>query len=243
MIDLHKLELPHWLFNFTELRAVLTNAGASISNVEAALLNDLVTQAKRQFLGSAADERTITSDTPTPYRIGQVADYIEDVLGRLDKPESIAPYQALKTAIVTLQNDARFGFMFAKGVTTRDLMVPILSLDLPRARAGQADHHPRSLGRAVRDPQRRGLRAVPHGLRFRDLEPTASGRSCWCARRPISTRRRIAEAGFEPTKRVLSRIAKEGRKYGLSLRHRAASGRRSCRRPCCRSAAPSSPCA
>jgi DNA helicase HerA-like ATPase len=216
VIDLHKLELPHWLFNFTELRAVLTNAGASISNVEAALLNDLITQAKRQFLGATADERTITSDTPTPYRIGQVADYIEDVLGRLDKPESIAQYQALKTAIVTLQNDARFGFMFAKGVTTRDLMVPILSSIFRVPVQGKPI--------TILD-----LSGVPFEILnvvVSVLCRTAFDFATWSRGKwPILLVCEEAhlyapenpEAGFEPTKRVLSRIAKEGRKYGLSL--------------------------
>ncbi|HZF35729.1 MAG TPA: DUF87 domain-containing protein [Candidatus Angelobacter sp.] len=216
VLDLHRLELPHWLFNFTELRAVLTNAGASISNVEAALLNDLVTQAKRQFLGAAADERTITSDTPTPYRIGQVADYIEDVLGRLDKPESIALYQALKTAIVTLQNDARFGFMFGKGVTTRDLMVPILSSIFRVPVQGKPI--------TILD-----LSGVPFEILnvvVSVLCRTAFDFATWSRGKwPILLVCEEAhlyapenpEAGFEPTKRVLARIAKEGRKYGLSL--------------------------
>jgi uncharacterized protein len=216
VIDLHKLQLPHWLFNFTELRAVLTNAGASISNVEAALLNDLVTQAKRQFLGSSADERTITSDTPTPYRIGQVGEYIEDVLGRLEKPESIAPYQALKTAIVTLQNDARFGFMFGKSVTTRDLMVPILSSIFRVPVEGKPI--------TILD-----LSGVPFEILnvvVSVLCRTAFDFATWSRGRwPILLVCEEAhlyapenpEAGFEPTKRVLARIAKEGRKYGLSL--------------------------
>jgi hypothetical protein len=216
VIDLHKLQLPHWLFNFAELRAVLANAGAKISNVEAALLNDLITQAKRQFLGHAADERTITSDTPTPYRIGQIAEYLEEVLGRLERPESIAPYQALKTAIVTLQNDARFGFMFEKGVTTRDLMVPILSSIFRVPVEGKP--------LTILD-----LSGVPFEILnvvVSVLCRTAFDFATWSRGRwPILLVCEEAhlyapenpEAGFEPTKRVLARIAKEGRKYGLSL--------------------------
>jgi len=215
-LDLHKLQLPHWLFSFAELRAVLANAGARISNVEAALLNDLITQAKRQFLGPSAEGRFITSDTPTPYRIGQVADYIEEVLGRLEKPESIAPYQALKTAIVTLQNDARFGFMFERSVTTRDLMVPILSSIFRVPVEGKPI--------TILD-----LSGVPFEILnvvVSTLCRTAFDFATWSRGRwPLLLVCEEAhlyapenpEAGFEPTKRVLARIAKEGRKYGLSL--------------------------
>jgi DNA helicase HerA-like ATPase len=216
VIDLHKLQLPHWLFNFTELRAVLTNAGASITNVEAALLNDLITQAKRQFLGTAADERFITSDTPTPYRIGQVADYIEDVLGRLEKPESIAHYQALKTAIVTLQNDARFSFMFAKSVTTRDLMVPILSSIFRVPVEGK----PITILDLSGVPFEI-LNVVVSVLCRTAFDFATWSRGKWpillvCEEAHLYAPENL-EAGFEPTKRVLARIAKEGRKHGLSL--------------------------
>jgi hypothetical protein len=216
VLNQHELELPYWLFNFAELRAVLAQAGAKITNVEAALLNDLITQAKRQFLGQSVGDRTITSDTPTPYRIGQVADYIEEVLGRLEKPESIAPYQALKTAIITLQNDARFGFMFSKSVATRDLMVPILSSIFRVPVEGK----PITILDLSGVPFEI-LNVVVSVLCRTAFDFATWSRGRWpillvCEEAHLYAPENV-DAGFEPTKRVLARIAKEGRKYGLSL--------------------------
>ena len=138
-------------------------------------------------------------------------------MGRLDKPESLRPYQALKTAITTLQYDARFGFMFGKGITMRDNMVPILSRILFRV---PVDGKPLTI---------LDLSAVPSEILnvvVSVLCRTAFDFAVWSdGKVPVllvcEEAHRYApenaEAGFEPTKRALSRIAKEGRKYGLSL--------------------------
>jgi len=216
IIDLQTLRLPYWMFNFAELREVLANAGARIGAAEAALLNDLITQAKRQFLGSAAEGRFITSDTPTPYRMNQIVGYIDEILGRLERPESIAPYEALKTAMATLQNDVRFAFMFDKGIATRDTLASIVStvfrvpvqgkpltiLDLSAVPSEILNVVVSVLCRVTFEFAMWSEGKVPILLVCEEAHLYA----------PES-----AEAGFEPTKRALARIAKEGRKYGISL--------------------------
>jgi DNA helicase HerA-like ATPase len=215
-IDIQALRLPFWMFSFAELREVLANAGARLAPAEAALLNDLITQAKRQFLGSAAEGRYITSDTPTPYRMNQIIGYIDEILGRLEKPESIAPYVSLKTAIVTLQNDVRFAFMFDRGIATRDTLVSILSqlyrvpvegkpltiLDLSAVSSDILNVVVSVLCRLTFEFARWSEGKIPILLVCEEAHLYAPEN---------------AGAGFEPTKRALSRIAKEGRKYGISL--------------------------
>jgi uncharacterized protein len=216
VIDLQTLRLPFWMFNFAELREVLANAGARIGAAEAALLNDLITQAKRQFLGQAAEGRYITSDTPTPYRMTQIVAYIDEILGRLERPESIAPYEALKTAMATLQNDVRFAFMFDKGIATRDTLASIVStvfrvpvrgkpltiLDLSAVPSDILNVVVSVLCRVTFEFAMWSEGKVPILLVCEEAHLYAPEN---------------AEAGFEPTKRALSRIAKEGRKYGISL--------------------------
>src|SRR5215470_19159674 len=121
------LQLPYWLFNFEELSEVLKHTGVIIGAAESALLTDLITTAKRQFLGTSADTRHITADTPSPYRMTLVVQFLDDAMGRLDKPDSLGPYQALKNSLNMLMADARFGFMFTGGIAMRDNMVQILS--------------------------------------------------------------------------------------------------------------------
>jgi hypothetical protein len=216
VIDLQALQLPYWVFNFAEMREVLANAGARLAPAEAALLNDLIAQARRQFLGQAAEGRYITSDTPTPYRMNQIVAYIDEILGRLDKPESIAPYAALKTAMATLQHDQRFGFMFDKGIATRDTLAaivaqvfrvpvagkPLTILDLSAVPADILNVVVSVLCRLTFEFAMWSEGRVPILLVCEEAHLYAPEN---------------AEAGFEPTKRALSRIAKEGRKYGISL--------------------------
>ena len=80
-----------------------------------------------------------------------------------------------------------------------------------------------------------------HGLRFRAVErrPVPITFVCEEAHRYVPERQ---DAGFEPTKRAISRIAKEGRKYGVSLAS-SRSGRPSSTRPSCRNATRFSRCA
>jgi DNA helicase HerA-like ATPase len=183
---------------------------------EAALLNDLITQAKRQFLGTAAEGRYVTSDTPTPYRMAQIVTYVDEILGRLDKPESIAPYEALKTAIATLQNDVRFAFMFDKGIATRDTLAsivatvfrvpvqgkPLTILDLSAVPSEILNVVVSVLCRVTFEFAMWSEGKVPILLVCEEAH-------LYAPENP--------DAGFEPTKRALSRIAKEGRKYGISL--------------------------
>lgn len=216
IIDLQTLRLPYWLFSFGELRAVLNCAGAKITSVESALLNELIVQAKRQLIGSTMEERHVTADTPTPYRMTQVSEYIGQVLGRLDKPENVAPYETLKTAIATLQNDVRYSFMFGKGVTTRDLLIPILS-NLFRVPVE---------GKPVTILDLSTIPSEILNLVVSVLCRTTYEFALWSRGRvPVLLvcdeahlyAPEDSEEDFEPTKRALSRIAKEGRKYGISL--------------------------
>ncbi|MGH6961943.1 MAG: ATP-binding protein, partial [Dongiaceae bacterium] len=210
------LQLPFWLFNFEEFCEVLVNAGARIGNQEGALLNELIPVAKRQFLGTAAQGRLITADTPSPYRMTLIAEQLEEVMGRLDKPESLAPYHALKGALNLLMNDVRFSFMFRGGIAVRDTMAPILSrllrlpvagkpitiLDLSAIPSEILNVVVSVLCRLVFDFAMWSEGAVPILM------------VCEEAHRYAPEDPRTA---FEPAKRALSRIAKEGRKYGLSL--------------------------
>jgi hypothetical protein len=210
------LQLPYWLFNFEEICEVLAQAGAKLDLAEAALFSEYITNAKRQFLGAAADGRLITADTPSPYRITLVTQYIDETMGRLEKPESLGPYHRLKAALNLITSDSRFSFMFSTGIAVRDNMAAILSRILRIPVEGKPV--------TILD-----LSAVPSEI----LNVVVSvlcrllfDFAVWSdGAMPIllvceEAHRYAPEddsSGFGPTKRSLSRIAKEGRKYGLSL--------------------------
>jgi hypothetical protein len=99
VIDRDNLHLPYWLFTFEELCEVLKCTGAAINTPEIAILNEFIPAAKRQFLGANADGRHLTCDTPSPYRMTLVVQYIDEAMGRLEKPDNLAPYQRLRLAL------------------------------------------------------------------------------------------------------------------------------------------------
>jgi DNA helicase HerA-like ATPase len=216
VIGSNSLQLPYWLFNFEEICEVLAQAGAKLDLAESALFGEYIANAKRQFLGSSAEGRFITADTPSPYRITLVTQYIDETMGRLEKPESLGPYHRLKAAINLITTDSRFSFMFGTGIAVRDNMAAILSriLRLP------VDGKPVTILDLSGVPSEilNAVVSVLCRLLF-DFAVWSDGAIpvllvCEEAHRYAPE---DDNAGFGPTKRSLSRIAKEGRKYGLSL--------------------------
>jgi hypothetical protein len=215
VINPSTLQLPYWLFNFEELCEVLKSVGAEIGTAESAILNELIPTAKRQYLGAAAEGEHLTANTPSPYRLTSVIQYIDEMMGKLEKPDSLSPYYCLKRAFNTLMTDARFSFMIPSGIAMRDNMAAIL------ARIFRVPVEGKPL--TILD-----LSAIPSEILnvvVSVLCRTAFDFAMWTEGAiPIllvcEEAHRYApegKVGFEPTKLALSRIAKEGRKYGLSL--------------------------
>lgn len=138
-------------------------------------------------------------------------------MGRLDKTETSLPYLRLQTRMQALSSDQRFAFMFS-GVVVRDTMVNILSrilrvpvsgrpatiIDLSGVPSEIVDVVVSVLCRMIFDFAVWSVdaKAIPVLL------------VCEEAHRYVP---RDENLGFAPTRRSISRIAKEGRKYGVSL--------------------------
>jgi DNA helicase HerA-like ATPase len=207
------LELPYWLLTFEELVEVIIGPRVPEREPDVAILGESVLAAKR-MLGEQKD-RSLTVDTPVPYRIGDLVKMIDEAVGRLERANDSAPYLRLKNRLSKLQNDRRYGFMFP-GLSVKDNMAAILS-------------------RLFRIPVRGkpvtivDLSSVPSEIlnvvvsvicrMTFDFALWSEGSIpvllvCEEAHRYVPS---DPSQGFEPTKKVLSRIAKEGRKYGVSL--------------------------
>jgi len=216
-ITTQTLELPYWLLSFEEMTEVFCSTEPIARSHEANILKDIIVGAKREFLGTQASDLFITVDTPTPYRMSTVLQRISEGMGRLDKPDSTLPYLRLLTTIETLRADQRYGFLFG-GITLRDNMPEIISrllripvngkpitiLDISAVPSEIVNVVVSLICRVIFDFALWSDResAVPLLL------------VCDEAHRYIP---RDESLGFEPTRRSISRIAKEGRKYGVSL--------------------------
>ncbi|MDH3791585.1 MAG: DUF87 domain-containing protein [Rhodospirillales bacterium] len=209
------LRLPYWLFNFEEIVEVIVGAGTQMQSAETAILNEVIPIAKRQYLGKSEDSKFVTVDTPIPYQMTDLIQLIDEAMGKLDNPENSAPYMRLKARLNALRMDARFAFMFG-GLAVRDNMTEILSrifripvagkpitiMDLSGVPSEILNVVVSVLCRMTFDFALWSERAVPIML------------VCEEAHRYAPQDPRL---GFEPTKKALSRVAKEGRKYGVSL--------------------------
>ena len=217
LISPAKLELPYWLLNFEELVSVLCSLDRNERQTEAGILKEAVMRAKRSFIGDGELAGYLTVDTPVPYRLTGLIEFINEAVGKLDKPLENAPFLRLKARIENLRSDRRFGFMFA-GLAVRDTLPELLSSMLRIPVAGKpitifdlsgvpseiVDVVVSVLCRVIFDFglwSERG-KAVP--LLF----------VCEEAHRYIP---QDADTGFGPTRKAIARIAKEGRKYGISL--------------------------
>lgn len=216
-VDSDTLELPYWLFSFEELTAALLGEQASSGEMATAagVLDDLIVKAKTVFPGNTARVAHLTRETPVPYKMSDLLDILDREMGRLNNPASAAPYQQLKSRINAVRSDSRYRFMFG-GLSIYDNMSKILSrllrlpvrgkpitiVDLSAVPSEILNIVVSVLSRLTFDFALFSERAVPVLL------------VCEEAHRYLPEETHL---GFEPTKRVLSRIAKEGRKYGVSL--------------------------
>ncbi|MDH3663182.1 MAG: DUF87 domain-containing protein [Alphaproteobacteria bacterium] len=212
-----KLRLPYWILNSEEIDVVMfgTNSMVPDRSIISSLLHELIAEAKNLYQGERLERRPVTVNTPIPYRLSDINRLIDETMGKLDKPASLVPYRWLKDRLETLGSDPRFSFMFG-GITVNDTFAEILSQIL------RIPGHGRPISivdlSAVPSEVINAVVSVILRLTF-DFSLWSRGAQpillvCEEAHRyaPLDS-----NLGFEPTKMALSRIAKEGRKYGLSL--------------------------
>ncbi|HEY4076109.1 MAG TPA: DUF87 domain-containing protein [Rhizomicrobium sp.] len=223
-INLDTFSLPFWMLDFPEMIAALVS-GDTHHDAEVEILSDAVVFAKRRYSESATSRsgaltrksmegHVITVDTPTPFRMSDVIGWLDEQLGRLERTQFVLPYRRLKARIESLAADQRYNFMFGS-LSVQDTMSEVL------ARLFRVPGNGRPI--SVID-----LSTVPpeildvvisviSRLAF-DLAVWSKGGLpmllvCEEAHRYAP----VTDVKFAPTRQALSRIAKEGRKYGLSL--------------------------
>jgi DNA helicase HerA-like ATPase len=213
-----RLQLPYWLFSFEEIVEVLCSRDPIARSREIPILKEVILHAKQDFLaGDALKIATLTVDTPTPYRMTSVLQRISEGMGKLDRPDSSLPYLRLASTIEALRKDSRYAFMF-EGLTVRDNMGEILSRILRIPVEGKPitildiSAVPSEIVNVVVSLL---CRLIFDFALWSDREEAIPILVvCDEAHRYIP---RDERSGFEPTIRSISRIAKEGRKYGVSL--------------------------
>lgn len=215
-LTVDNFRLPYWLFNFEEMVEIVFGHEKSEAVGEIMQLRELILAAKHNFLGRPRDANWVTVDTPVPYAMGEVSRLLETAIGSLDNRTNLPGCMRLKARLSALQSDRRHAFIFDTGLFVGDTFSALLSrlFRLP------ADGKPLAILDLASIPSEvlNVVVAVICRLAF-DFAVLAGQRFplllvCEEAHRYAP---QDAALGFEPAKRALSRIAKEGRKYGISL--------------------------
>lgn len=224
VISPRNMQLPLWLLNFEEAVEVLVGDPERKAEIE--VLSELIPLAKSRYSSGRAGENQklrrgvidsgrFTVDTPVPYRISDLTSLIDERMGKLENKKDLSPYRNLKTRIDSLSQDGRYAFMFGS-LTVYDGMAQILS----RIFRVPVNGKPITILELTGIPPEivNVVVSVVCRMTF-DFALWGEGQVpitivCEEAHRYVPLN---ASAGFEPCKRAIAKIAKEGRKYGASL--------------------------
>src|SRR6185312_12555957 len=222
VISPRNMQLPFWLLTFEELIEVLVGDGERKAETE--VLQDLIPVAKNRYSTSRSadnkgrrgpDQTRFTVDTPVPYRISDLVSLIDDRMGKLENKRDLAPLRTLKHRIETISRDSRYSFMFGS-VTVYDGVAQVLS----RIFRVPVNNKPITILELTGIPSEivNVVVSVLCRMTF-DFALWSEGQVpvtlvCEEAHRYVPVNSAL---GFEPCKRAIAKIAKEGRKYGASL--------------------------
>ena len=226
IINSRTVKLPFWLFNFEEFTDVIYGGRPALAE-EVEILAEVIPIAKSLYSQYKLADRAIrrkgeprasgyTVDTPVPYTIQDLVAQIDERMGRLENRGARMHYHRLLTRIETIRNDPHYAFMFENANVGGDTMGELLctlfrldSADKPISVMQMAGLPPETIDAVV---------CVLCRLAF-DFGVWSEGAVpllfvCEEAHRYASS---DPASGFHPTRRALTRIAREGRKYGVSL--------------------------
>jgi uncharacterized protein len=214
--DVSNLAMPYWLMNFEEHCEVFVTSSGSNRQMDADILAKclLAAKAKNRLAEGVAK---LTVDSPIPYLLSDLTNLIQLEMGKLDKAGDSAPYMRLKTKIDEIKADPRYSFMFS-GMLVADTMAefiarvfrlpgqgkPISIIDVSGVPSEITSVVVAVLSRMVFD----------HAIWSRGEQQRPVLLVCEEAHRYVPNER---NADASSVGRILSRIAKEGRKYGVSL--------------------------
>ncbi len=214
--DVGNLELPYWLMNFEEhCEVFITSHGAERAQDKDVLARCLLAARSKNRLAEQIGRMTV--DAPVPYLLSDLSMILQAEMGRLDKGTNSLPYLRIKTRLDEIKSDPRFSFMFS-GVLVADSMGSFLGKLFRLPSGGRpisvidVSGVPSEITHVVVSVLARLVFDFAIWSRGEEQKPILL--VCEEAHRyiPAST----AGEG-QAVRKILERIAKEGRKYGVSL--------------------------
>ena len=216
ILDVTNLQMPYWLMNFEEhCETLLSTTGDSRQEDMEILAKCLLQARMKNRLAEGLGK--ITVDAPIPYLLSDLSSILQNEMGKLDKATSTAPFIRIKSKLDELKGDPRYQFMFS-GMLVGDTMAdfiskifrlpargkPISIIDVSGVPSEITSTVVAILSRLVFD----------FAIWSREEKTRPILLVCEEAHRYVPNEK---NSDGSSVGRILSRIAKEGRKYGISL--------------------------
>jgi hypothetical protein len=216
LFNADNLQLPYWLLNFEEHCEVLLTTDGAERQRDADILAKCLLAARTKSK-TAEQYGKVTVDSPIPYLLTDLNGIIVNEMGKLDRAGDTTPYARLKNKLDELKADPRYSFMFS-GMMVSDSMASFLA-KLFRLPAN---------GRPISIVDVSGVPADVTSVVVSVLARMVFDYAIWSrteAQRPLllvceEAHRYVPKdenSGGQAVRKILERIAKEGRKYGVSL--------------------------
>jgi hypothetical protein len=217
IFNVDNLQLPYWLMNFDEHCEVLLTTHGAERERDADILAKCLLAARTKGK-DVSQYGKVTVDSPIPYLLADLNGIIVNEMGKLDRAGDTLPFQRLKSKLDELRADPRYTFMFS-GMLVSDSMPSLLAklFRLP------------SNGKPISIVDVSGVPSEVTSVVVSVLARMVFDYAIWSrteAQRPLLLvceeahryvpKDETAESG-QAVRRILERIAKEGRKYGVSL--------------------------
>ncbi|PSJ37156.1 ATPase [Sphingomonas deserti] len=216
LYNVDNLAMPYWLMNFEEhCEVFVTSQGAERQRDTDILAKCLLIARGKNRAAEGLNKLTV--DSPIPYTLSDLTSSITNEMGLLNKATDTAPYMRLKGKIDELKADPRYQFMFS-GMLIADSMTafigkifrlpargkPISIIDVSGVPSDIVSVVVAMLSRLVFD----------YAIWSRNEVPRPVLLVCEEAHRYVPS---DTTGGGQAVRKVLERIAKEGRKYGVAL--------------------------
>lgn len=215
------LDLPFWLFKFDEFVEVIFRGQPKVMD-EVNVLRDLIGEAKKAFKGNGPsslskrkESSSITADSPLPYRMADLLALLDERIGRLEGRNEKPYLRQLKTRVFSAINNPRYSFMFSSNTISDTILETIGTIfRIPGDGRPVTTFQLAGIPSEVVDSVASVLCRMAFEIALWSEGAIKILVVCEEAHRYISSDSKL---GFLPTRQAISRIAKEGRKYGVSL--------------------------
>ncbi|WP_164155341.1 ATP-binding protein [Sandarakinorhabdus rubra] len=216
VFNVENLQLPYWLLNFEEHCEVLLTSEGSARDMDRDILARCLQMARSKSV-YAEGLGAVTTDTPIPYTLSSLADALQAEMGKMSEAQNATNYMRIRGKLDQVMRDPRQQFMFDRRYsndTMADFIARMLRLPVDGKPISVIDLSgvPTSIVSAVVSVLSRivfDFAVWSRGERRRPVVLICEEAHRYIPNRTISTRSSVRD--------VLERIAKEGRKYGVSL--------------------------